>query len=39
MVLDSVVIGSIASVVLAIVVVGVISYKIVKQIDDKNKED
>ncbi len=36
---DAVVIGSIASVVVAILVVGVIAYRIMKQMGDDNKQD
>jgi hypothetical protein len=36
---DAVVVGSIASVVVAIIVVGVIAYKIVKQMGDGDKKD
>jgi hypothetical protein len=35
--IDAVVIGSIASVVVAIIVVGVIGYKIIKNMDDSSE--
>jgi hypothetical protein len=36
---DAVVIGSIASVVVAIIVVGVIAYRIMRQMGDDNEND